>query len=83
MRNQPITIFGDGKQTRSFSYIDDVAPVIASSVLFPEAANEAFFVGVDDVSSVNDLAEALAAAMSVPGHPVQHLDARKECVHVP
>ena len=26
---KPMTIFGDGKQTRGFSYIDDVAPVIA------------------------------------------------------
>jgi len=78
MRSQPITVFGDGKQTRSFSYIDDVAPVIAASVLFPAASNEAFFVGVDDVSSVNDLAKHLCDAMGVPGYAVQHLAARKE-----
>jgi len=28
MQGRPMTIFGDGKQTRAFSYIDDVAPVI-------------------------------------------------------
>ena len=28
LHNQPLSIFGDGKQTRSFSYIDDVAPGI-------------------------------------------------------
>ena len=78
LRGQPMTIFGDGRQTRSFSYIDDVAPVIASSVLFDGASNEAFFVGVDDVSSVNALALALREAMGVPDHPIQHLDARKE-----
>src|SRR5580658_3109311 len=29
MQGKPMTIFGDGKQTRAFSYIDDVAPAIA------------------------------------------------------
>src|SRR5256886_5909566 len=32
LRGEPMTIFGDGEQTRAFSYIDDVAPVIARSV---------------------------------------------------
>merc|ERR1711879_553879 len=80
MRNEPITIFGDGKQTRGFSYIDDVAPVIAASVLYPAAANEDFFVGVDDPWSVNDLAAVIVEAMNVPGHKIVHLDARKEVV---
>ena len=37
MQGQPMTIFGDGKQTRAFSYIDDVAPVIAASITRPKA----------------------------------------------
>ncbi|MGC8880637.1 MAG: NAD-dependent epimerase/dehydratase family protein, partial [Anaerolineae bacterium] len=32
LSGQPLTIFGDGEQTRAFSYIDDVAPIIAQSV---------------------------------------------------
>ena len=35
MQGQPMTIFGDGSQTRAFSYIDDVAPIIARSVDVP------------------------------------------------
>ena len=31
LQNKPLTIFGDGEQTRAFSYIGDVAPVIADS----------------------------------------------------
>merc|ERR1712232_1384321 len=80
MRNEPITIFGDGKQTRAFSYIDDVAPVIAASVLYSAAANEDFFVGVDDPWSVNDLAKIVVDVMGVPDHKIIHLDARKEVV---
>src|SRR6185312_564529 len=47
MQGQPMTIFGDGKQTRAFSYIDDVAPVIARAPLVEEAYNEAFNIGAD------------------------------------
>jgi len=46
LRGQPITIFGDGKQRRAFSYIHDVAPLIAASPLFPQAHGEDFFIGV-------------------------------------
>ncbi len=45
LRGEPLTIFGDGEQTRAFSYIDDVAPVIARSVWNEAAYGEAFNVG--------------------------------------
>jgi len=32
LKNEPMTIFGDGEQTRAFSYVKDVTPVIARSV---------------------------------------------------
>lgn len=80
LRGEPITIFGDGKQTRAFSYIDDVAPLIAASVLFPSTSCEDFFVGVDDPWSVNDLADIVKEAMGAPEHEVVHLDARREVV---
>jgi len=39
MKGESLTVFGDGKQTRAFSYIDNVAPVIAKSVEVKEAYN--------------------------------------------
>ena len=45
---------------QAFSYISDVAAVIGSSVLFPNAYNEDFFVGNDEPFSV----KALAAMVS-------------------
>ena len=42
MKGMPLTVFGDGTQTRAFSYIDDVAPYIANCVNIPSAYNEGF-----------------------------------------
>src|ERR1051325_7650975 len=33
----PMTIFGDGMQTRAFSYIDDVAPLMAEAIDTPRS----------------------------------------------
>src|SRR5215469_13044648 len=60
-----IGIFGDGLQTRAFTHIDDVAPVIARSIDVPEAANEVFNVGADTPYAVLDLARAVARAFDV------------------
>lgn len=80
MQGQSMSIFGDGKQTRAFSYIDDVAPVIAASIERRDSYNEIFNVGADKPYSVNELANVVAKAMGVPPQ-VKHLDARNEVVH--
>ena len=56
LHGEPMSIFGDGSQSRGFSYIEEVAPPIAASVLYSGAAQEAFFVGTDAKYSVRDSA---------------------------
>jgi UDP-glucose 4-epimerase len=80
MQGRPMTIFGDGKQTRAFSYIDDVAPVIAASIARPESYNQIFHVGADKPYSVNELATVVARAMGAETQ-IKHLEARNEVVH--
>ena len=77
LQGQPMTIFGDGTQTRAFSFIDDVAPVIAGAIDEPNAWNEVFNVGADDPCTLNDLAVRVAAAMGVEPR-VTHLAGRHE-----
>lgn len=77
LRGEPMTIFGDGTQQRAFTHIDDVAPIIAASVDFPDARNQVFNVGADVPYTVNELAEMVADAMGLPCSVV-HLDARSE-----
>lgn len=74
---EPMTIFGDGTQQRAFTHINDVAPVIASSVEYPSARNQTFNIGAAVPYTVNELAQVVAEAMGLPCNVV-HLDARNE-----
>jgi UDP-glucose 4-epimerase len=80
MQDQPMTIFGDGQQTRAFSYIDDVAPVIAASIGRTASHNQVFNVGADKPYTVNELANVVAKAMGAPAQ-IKHIEARNEVVH--
>jgi UDP-glucose 4-epimerase len=62
---KPMTIFGDGSQTRAFSYIGDIAPIIAEAIDKPEAYNQVFNIGADQPYAVNELAGHVAQAMGV------------------
>ena len=81
LQGLPMTIFGDGTQTRAFTSVDDVAPLIAESVDVPEARNRVFNIGADDACSLNHLADLVAAAMGADPKVV-HLAARHEVQHV-
>ena len=80
MQDLPMSVYGDGTQTRAFTHIDDVAPLIAESVNLPEAANATFNIGANQPYSVLDLAGIVADAFHVPVN-IRHLEARKEVLH--
>lgn len=80
LSNKPMTVFGDGLQTRAFSHIDDVAPIIARAPLVPDAYQQVFNVGADKPYTVMELAHEVADAFGVDPR-VDHLPARNEVVH--
>jgi len=80
MREQPMTIFGDGLQTRAFSHIDDVAPQISRSVSVPKAYNQVFNIGSKTPCTVREVALAVANAFGVTPE-IQYLPQRNEVVH--
>lgn len=80
LQGKPMTIFGDGTQSRAFSYIGDVAPLIAESVHNPQAYNQIFNIGADQPYSVNALAEAIARAMGRDAE-INHVPPRNEVQH--
>ncbi len=52
----PITVFGDGKQTRCFANVRDIVWAIAELAEKPEAEGQVFNIGTQEVISIEDLA---------------------------
>lgn len=80
LAGEPLTVFGNGEQTRAFSHIADVAPYIATSAELPEAQNQIFNIGGEIPFTVNELANEVMTALDLKGE-MNHLDERKEVVH--
>lgn len=60
IRNEPITIYGDGKQTRSYCYVDDmVSGLIAVMFAPPETRGMVFNVGNPDEREIGAFAEII------------------------
>jgi UDP-glucose 4-epimerase len=57
LAGQPITVFGDGKQTRSFTYVGDVVEALMKLTNEPRAVGGVFNVGNVDEVSIRELAE--------------------------
>jgi len=80
MQGKKLTIFGDGTQTRAFSYIDDVAIPIAKSVNIKEAYSNVFNIGADKPYTVNELATIVCDEFGVEPD-ITYLNARNEVLH--
>jgi UDP-glucose 4-epimerase len=54
---KPISVYGDGKQTRSFTHVRDVVDAITGLMNEPGAEGDVFNVGNDKEVTINELAE--------------------------
>jgi len=80
LKGDELPIFGDGKQTRAFSYIDDVALPIAHSGFIEKARNQVFNIGADTPYTINELVYIVGNAFNtVP--KTKYFKARNEVVH--
>jgi len=59
LRNQPITVFGDGTQTRCFCHVSDVVGGLVSLADHPEAFGKVFNLGGSEEISISDLARRI------------------------
>jgi UDP-glucose 4-epimerase len=57
LAGEPITVFGDGKQTRSFTHVKDVVGALLKLINEPEAVGQVFNIGNIGEISITDLAE--------------------------
>jgi UDP-glucose 4-epimerase len=62
LRGEPLTVIGDGRQTRCFTYVDDAVRATVAAGIAPDTDGEAFNVGTAVENTVLELAEATIAA---------------------
>jgi UDP-glucose 4-epimerase len=79
MNGLPMTIFGDGEQTRAFSYIDDSLAPLWNAAILPEASKQIINVGGIEEHSIKDAAMILQQVIGA-GEIVHH-EARHEVKH--
>jgi len=80
LHGQPCTLFGDGSQMRAFSYVGDIAPLIAESVLKPEVYGQTFNIGADRPYALSEVAAMVQKVLGrdvgirtmPPRHEVHH-----------
>ncbi|WPP00448.1 NAD-dependent epimerase/dehydratase family protein [Pseudomonas sp. HR96] len=71
----PITLFGDGEQTRDFFYVGDLADLLLQALEKPSVEEGAVNVGLNQVTSLNQLLGALHGVLgSLP--EINYQDAR-------
>ena len=61
LSNEPITVFGDGTQQRSFTYVGDVVGALLKLMVLPSAIGEVFNVGNTEEVTIRGLAERIKA----------------------
>jgi UDP-glucose 4-epimerase len=71
----PVSVHGDGEQTRDYTYISDAVEATLLAAIHPRAEGEVFNVGTGIETSVNALAAAIGVALGKPVE-VQHIDRR-------
>lgn len=69
--NQPIIVHGDGRQTRSFSFVGDVARAIVATLTTPAAYGQTINIGSRQETSIEDLA-ALVIRLTGSSSAVRH-----------
>ncbi|MHB1446812.1 MAG: NAD-dependent epimerase/dehydratase family protein [Acidimicrobiales bacterium] len=59
LRGEPITVFGDGAQTRCFCYVGDIVSALPLLITNPDAHGRVFNLGSTEEVSVAELAEVV------------------------
>ena len=67
--NSPV-VYGDGEQTRDFTYIDNVVMAVLAACTAPRASGEVINVATGDRVSLNQLFQKLCAIINVEIEPI-------------
>lgn len=76
LRGEPITIFGDGEQTRDFVFVEDIVDGWSRALTAKAAKGEVINLGGGRATSINQLAKAVANAFGRPDYEIRHAPGR-------
>jgi len=76
LRHEPVTIFGNGEQTRDFTFVADVVAATRSAATSPAARGQVYNVGGGSRVSVNHALELIASLIGEPLE-VRYLESRR------
>ena len=71
LRGEDLTVIGDGKQTRAFTYVDDAVLALLRAGTLPEAVGRIFNIGTDRETTILELAETMIRAHPGTGSKVK------------
>ena len=80
LNDEPMTIFGDGEQTRAFSFIDDILEPLWNSATRKEASKQIINLGGVEEISIKEAANTLRAVIDTKDE-FRYLEARHEVKH--
>jgi len=63
---RPLTVFGDGRQTRCFSYVGDIVPALRAIADDPRSQGQAYNLGGAQEISIGALAERIVELLGSP-----------------
>src|SRR5947207_1255983 len=69
LAGEPITVYGDGSQTRCFCYVGDIVGALMQVMEHPEAVGQVFNIGSSEEISIGELA-ALVKAQAESRSPI-------------
>jgi UDP-glucose 4-epimerase len=78
LRGEPLTVIGDGAQTRTFTYVDDAVRATVAAGVVPGAEGQAINVGSEEEVEIRDLA---ARMIRIGGSSSRLLFVPKEAVY--
>ncbi len=72
LAGEPITVYGDGEQVRSFTDVEDTVRATIALARHPEAVGQVFNVGSGRATTINELAERVKA-LTGSDSPIVHV----------
>lgn len=73
VRNEPVTVYSDGQQTRCFAYVGDVVPALTALMDRTDIRGDVFNIGSSQCTTIENLAELV----------IKRAKSRSQIVHIP